>query len=213
MKKTALKMENKKSHWNNIYRTKASEEVSWYQPKPETSLEFISELKLKKNARIIDVGGGDSHLVDHLLEIGYKDITVLDISEEAINRTKSRMGKKAEKIKWIVADAAEFSTSEAYDLWHDRAAFHFLTQEDQIQNYLKNLERSLVPGGFVVLGTFSEKGPSKCSGIDIRQYSLHELSELFTADFETLKCQNVDHITPTGTVQNFSFCSFKREEN
>lgn len=206
-------MKNKRSHWNKIYKTKALTEVSWYQPKPETSLEFIAELKLKKNAAIIDVGGGDSFLTDHLLAEGFKNITVLDISEEALERAKSRLGKKAEKVKWIQADAADFSPSESYDLWHDRAAFHFLTEEKQIQNYLKTLKKAVKPGGYVVMGTFSEKGPSKCSGIDIRQYSLHELNELLLDDFETLKCRNVDHITPSGEVQNFSFCSFQHKKS
>src|SRR5690606_33602986 len=168
-------MEDRKLHWEKIYKTKDLTEVSWYQQKPETSLEFIAALKLKKDAKIIDIGGGDSLLADHLLAEGYRNITVLDISEEALKKAKARLGKKAEQINWVVADAAEFSPSEKYDLWHDRAALHFLTSEDQIKKYLKNLNDSLKRGGHAIIGAFSEKGPTKCSGIEIKQYSLHEL--------------------------------------
>ncbi len=204
-------MEDRKSHWEKIYSTKDLSEVSWYQPKPKTSLEYIAALNLKKNAKIIDVGGGDSFLADNLLEEGFENITVLDISEEALKKAKTRLGKKAENIKWIVANAAEFSPSEKYDLWHDRAALHFLTEEDQIKSYLENLNSSIKKGGHAIIGTFSEKGPTKCSGIKIKQYSLYDLSELLSEDFETLKCENIDHITPSEAVQNFTFCSFRKK--
>lgn len=204
-------MEDRKSHWEKIYKTKDLTEVSWYESKPKTSLEYIAALNLKKNAKIIDVGGGDSFLADHLLAEGYVNITVLDISEEALKKAKSRLGKKAEKIKWIVADVAEFTSSKKYDLWHDRAALHFLTGEDQIKRYLENLNSSLKKGGYAIIATFSEKGPTKCSGIEIKQYSLHELSELLSEDFEPLNCENIDHITPSEAVQNFTFCSFRKK--
>lgn len=203
-------MREKKIHWEDVYNKKDIEEVSWYQPKAETSMEYIQGLKLKKNASIIDIGGGDSFLAENLLAEGYTNISVLDISEAALDRARSRLGNKAEKITWIVADASEFFPSEKYDLWHDRATFHFLTKEDEIAKYVKILNNAVKKGGYVVMGTFSEKGPEKCSGIKIKQYSLHDLGEILIDNFEIMECKNVDHITPSGAVQNFSFCSFKK---
>lgn len=203
-------MEDKKGHWEKIYTTKKAGEVSWYQKIPETSLTLVSDFKLNKNARIIDVGGGDSSFVDHLLAEGFTNISILDISASALERAKERLGKKAEKVTWIEADVTEFNPPQKYDLWHDRAAFHFLTDPEQIENYLKNLTSAVKKGGYVVMGTFSEKGPEKCSGIVIKQYSLHEMSQLLQENFETLQCDNVDHITPTGAIQNFTFCSFRK---
>lgn len=203
-------MEGVKEHWEEIYSKKEAKELSWYQEKPETSLILISDFKLKKDAAIIDVGGGDSSLADHLLAEGFNDITVVDISASALDRAKNRLGRKAEKIKWIEADAANFDPPVKYDLWHDRAVFHFLTAPKQISKYLETLQGAVNKGGYVILGTFSEKGPKKCSGIKIKQYSLHELSELLKDHFETIQCDNVDHITPGGAVQNFTFCTFKK---
>lgn len=203
-------MKNIKEHWEKIYKTKQPEEVSWYQKKPRPSLDYINSLNLSKKAAIIDIGGGDSLLADLLLAEGYTNLSILDISEEAINRAKSRMGEKAEKVTWIIADAGDLKLKESYDLWHDRAAFHFLTEEARIKNYLKSLRSHLKKGGYVILGTFSEKGPEKCSGIKIKQYSLHEMADLFNGDFETIQCENIDHITPSESVQNFSFCTFKK---
>lgn len=203
-------MKDRKSHWEYIYKTKDLTEVSWYQPKPETSLEFISSLPVRKSAKIIDIGGGDSFLAEYLLEEGFKNITVLDISEEALNKAKNRLGENKKKIKWIVSDILDFSPAETFDVWHDRAAFHFLTSKEHIHSYISTLKKSVKKGGFIIMGTFSEKGPTKCSGIEIKQYSLHELADVFAEDFEILDCKNVDHITPSGNVQNFSFCSFKK---
>ncbi|MCM4160683.1 class I SAM-dependent methyltransferase [Antarcticibacterium flavum] len=203
-------MEETKEHWEKIYKTKDLKEVSWYQEKPRPSLNYIQSLELDKDAAIIDVGGGDSFLADHLLAEGYSNITVLDISEEAINRAKKRLGKKAGKITWITADAGDLKLKESYDLWHDRAAFHFLTAEEKIENYLKSMKAHVKKGGYVILGTFSEKGPEKCSGIKIKQYSLHEMADLFVEDFEIVDSENIDHITPTEAIQNFSFGIFKK---
>lgn len=203
---------NRKSHWENIYKTKELQEVSWYQPTPETSLSFIKEFQIPVTAKIIDVGGGDSFFVDHLLDLGYQDITVLDISEAAIKRAKERLGERAEKIKWIVADAASFQTGEQYDFWHDRAAFHFLTEEKEINNYLKAVKSGLAPGGVLVIGTFSEQGPKKCSGIEIKQYSEASMSTLFGMHLHKIKCISIDHSTPFNTIQSFLFCSFRNTE-
>ena len=204
-------MEDRKTHWENIYGTKKLTDVSWYQSKPEVSLNYIAELGLKKGAGIIDIGGGDSFLVDFLLAEGHTNITVLDISEKALERAKARLGEKALNVKWLVADVAGFRSQQKYDLWHDRAAFHFLTNEKDIGNYLKTLEDSINPGGYVILGTFSEKGPLKCSGIEIKQYSVKEMSKLLSPAFELMGCENPDHTTPTGSVQNFTFCRWRKK--
>ncbi|HRP61505.1 MAG TPA: class I SAM-dependent methyltransferase, partial [Vicingus sp.] len=166
-------MENfaRKKHWENIYETKPLSEVSWFQPTPETSLNFFKEYKIPTTAKIIDIGGGDSLLVDFLLDLGYQNITVLDISEAALNRAKKRLGNKANQVKWIVADVTTFEPAEKYDFWHDRAAFHFLTNEDEVKHYVETVRNSITPNGILVIGTFSEQGPKKCSGIDIKQYS------------------------------------------
>ncbi len=199
-----------KNHWENIYQTKELSEVSWFQPTPETSLSFFSEFKVPLTAKIIDIGGGDSFLVDHLLELGYQDITVLDISSSSLEKAKERLGNKAKKVKWIVANAANFNPSEQYDFWHDRAAFHFLTNQSEIANYLNTAQRNVKPNGILTIGTFSKDGPKKCSGIEIKQYSETTLQEVFNPFFEKISCSTVNHKTPFDTVQNFVFCSFKR---
>lgn len=201
---------NKKAHWDKIYQTKSLNEVSWFQPKPETSLNFFKEFKIAKEAKIIDIGGGDSLLVDHLLDLGYGDITVLDISANALERAKQRLGKRAAEVKWIEADAANFVPKEQYDFWHDRAAFHFLTSEQEIEQYLQTVQAAIRPSGVLVMGTFSEQGPSKCSGIDIKQYSEKTMTNLLTQFFDKIKCITVDHRTPFETIQQFIFCSFRK---
>lgn len=205
-------MEDLKTHWDTIYQTRKLTEVSWYQPKPEISLNYIAQLALNRDARIIDVGGGDSYLVDFLLAEGFTNITVLDISEKALERVKERLGENAERVTWIVADVSNFDLTEKYDLWHDRAAFHFLTVEEQIANYMATLQKSLAKGGYVILGTFSEKGPLKCSGITIKQYSIKDMEKLFSPEFIKIGCENLDHITPGGAVQNFTFCRLQKKQ-
>ncbi len=201
---------NRKSHWENIYQTKLLNEVSWFQPKPDTSLNFIHEFNVAKSAKIIDVGGGDSFLVDHLLDLGFEDLTVLDISEAAIERAKERLGSKSDRINWIVSDVLNFVPEEKYDFWHDRAAFHFLTDEQDVLHYLQTAHQSIHSSGVLVIGTFSEQGPIKCSGIPIKQYSEETLTALFETYFDKVGCLIVDHKTPFDTVQNFVFCSFRK---
>lgn len=201
---------DRKNHWENIYNTKELKDVSWFQVRPETSLDFFKQFNVSTTAKIIDIGGGDSLLVDHLLDLGYQDISVLDISESAIERAKIRLGQKANNVKWIVADAATFVPTEQYDFWHDRAAFHFLTEENEISNYLEIAQKSINPKGILVIGTFSEQGPKKCSGIEIKQYSETSMTDRLKIFFEKIKCITVDHITPFDTIQNFVFCSFKK---
>ncbi|MEI7526778.1 MAG: class I SAM-dependent methyltransferase [Mariniphaga sp.] len=201
---------DRKLHWENIYQTKQPDEVSWFQSTPSTSLDFVNFFNIPKTAKIIDIGGGDSLFVDHLLDLGYQNITVLDISDAALDRTKKRLGNSAVRVKWIVQDVATFSPTELYDFWHDRAAFHFLAQEQEIEHYVNAAQRGIKPAGILVIGTFSEQGAKKCSGIEIRQYSEETMSTRLGKFFEKVRCVTVDHKTPFDTVQNFIFCGFRR---
>ena len=204
-------MENfdRKKHWENIYENKPLTDVSWYQPTPQTSLDYFKDLNISMGAKIIDIGGGDSFLVDHLLDLGYDNITVLDISNAAVVRAKERLGSRAPKVTFIVSDISDFVPETTYDVWHDRAAFHFLTQKDEVTNYVEKTRKALKTGGNLIIGTFSESGPLKCSGIEITQYSEHRLSKAFDERFEKISCLTINHPTPFDTVQNFIFCSFR----
>ncbi|PTT20885.1 SAM-dependent methyltransferase, partial [Chryseobacterium sp. HMWF028] len=186
-----------KSHWENVYETKNPDQVSWTQKKPQTSLDFIRSSGLGKKASIIDIGGGDSNLVDFLLEEGYENITVLDISAKALEKAQKRLGETSCKVKWIATDITAFEPIETYDIWHDRAAFHFLTTPEQISKYIDIAEKNV--NNFLILGTFSKNGPTKCSGLDIQQYDEGSLSEKFEAGFKKVKCITEDHITPFET--------------
>ncbi|HEY0744805.1 MAG TPA: class I SAM-dependent methyltransferase [Chryseosolibacter sp.] len=199
-----------KNHWNNIYASKSSDEVSWTQEIPATSLQFLHSFNLRKDAAIIDVGGGESKFVDFLLAEGFTNITVLDISEQALNKAKARLGEKASGVNWVVSDITEYVPLQKFDVWHDRATFHFLTTKAQIEKYVLLAERSITSNGFMAIGTFSENGPKKCSGLDIKQYSESDLEAALTYYFRKLKCIHEDHITPFNTTQNFLFCSFKK---
>jgi ubiquinone/menaquinone biosynthesis C-methylase UbiE len=203
---------DRKIHWENIYQTKDMKDVSWYQSTPETSLEFFNQLNITTTAKIIDIGGGDSFLVDHLLDLGYKDISVLDLSKTSLERAKKRHGNKAKNVKWIIADATTFKPTEKYDFWHDRAAFHFLTDKKEISSYLKTAQENITPTGVMVIGTFSEKGPKKCSGVEVKQYSEKSMNDRLKIFFEKIKCITVNHTTPFDTIQNFVFCSFKKKQ-
>ena len=198
----------RKDHWENIYRDKSPEEVSWTQEIPKTSLDFIHSLELDKSAEIIDVGGGDSKLVDFLLEEGYTNITVLDISANALDKAKRRLGEKSKQVSWVVSDITQFKPQTTYDVWHDRATFHFLTNKEERQNYID--KATTYCSGFLSIGTFSENGPEKCSGLIIQQYNAPKLASLFKNGFDKIKCVHTDHITPFNSKQNFLFCSFKK---
>jgi 2-polyprenyl-3-methyl-5-hydroxy-6-metoxy-1,4-benzoquinol methylase len=202
---------NRKEHWENVFATKQETEVSWYQPSPKTSLDLITKLNISKDAKIIDVGGGDSYLVDALLELGFTNITLLDISAQAIERIKNRLGAKAKDVTFIVSDILDFNPTETYDLWHDRASFHFQTEEQQIQKYADVVAKAVAANGHIIIGTFSENGPKKCSGLDITQYNEVTMSAVFERNFQFLNSLTEDHTTPFNTIQNFIFCSFKKK--
>ncbi len=201
---------NSKDHWEKVYSSKKLDEVSWYQPTPETSLQFTAQLNIPKHARIIDIGGGDSLLADHLLSLGYENITVLDISAAAINRAKVRLGAAAARIKWMVSDITDFNTEDRYDFWHDRAAFHFLTTPEQVAAYLAVAQKHIAAGGKMVIGTFASNGPEKCSGLPVKQYSENTLANLLKKYFKKIRCITADHLTPFNTIQHFLFCSFQK---
>ena len=200
---------NLKDHWEHIYATKQPHEVSWTQEIPTSSLKLIEELNLSKDASIIDVGGGDSHLVDHLLKMGFTNLTVLDISAAAIDRAKERLQYDSNKVNWIVSDILDFQPNTTYTLWHDRASFHFQTTEESIERYLSILKSAA--NSYAIVGGFSTDGPKKCSALEIKQYNEEALQECMAiAELETRKTLRVDHTTPMGGSQNFLFGVFQK---
>jgi len=203
-------MDTTKKHWETVYETKNPDQVSWTQDVPKTSLAFIHSFGLPKTAKIIDIGGGDSKLADFLLDEGFENITVLDISAKALEKVKQRLGDKAGKVHWIVSDITTFQPDTTYDVWHDRATFHFLTTKKQVSKYMDIARKSVA--GFLTIGTFSDQGPKKCSGLDIKQYSEETLTAELQNGFEKIRCVTEDHVTPFDTKQNFLFCSFRRHK-
>ena len=201
-----------KSYWENIYTTKDTKKVGWFQPRPALALSLVEELVIPKDSTIIDIGGGDSYLVDFLLADDYRNVTVLDISAMAIEKAKLRLAEKSELSKWIVSDIREFEPNSQYDLWHDRAAFHFLTEEKDIRNYVETAKKGITENGLMIIGTFSDNGPNTCSGLPVTQYSLEKLQQTFSPYFETVRSFNIDHITPSGLSQNYSFCIFRKKK-
>ena len=200
-----------KAHWEKVYATKTPEEVSWTQVHPKSSLKLVQDATKSKESSIIDIGGGDSVLADCLLADGYTDITVLDISKHALDRAAKRLGEKASLVNWIESDIRDFTPSKTYDIWHDRAVFHFLTDAAEIQNYA-NLVAKFVKGDMII-ATFSTDGPKRCSGLDVHQYDIKSLCALFNSVFDLVESFTEDHITPFDTKQNFLFARFKRRQS
>lgn len=198
---------DRKSHWENIYQTKARDQVSWFREHLDTSLRMITNTGVGREAAIIDVGGGNSTLVDDLLENGYVDLSVLDISGKAIAGSKERLGRKAEDVIWIEADitSAELP-KDHYDVWHDRAVFHFLTDPDDRRKYVELVLRSLKPGGHIIVASFGLEGPEKCSGLDVVRYSPDSMHDEFGDAFRLVKSVGETHNTPFGTTQEFVYC-------
>ena len=203
-------MIDKSSFWNNVYSTKGETNVSWFQHNPEPSLEFIRIYAPDRSATIIDIGGGASRLVDHLWADGFRNLTVLDVSSEAITIARHRIGKHGDSIKWIVSDATTWHPDDIYDLWHDRAVFHFLTESDDQSAYIRNLKRALKIGGYLVIGTFALDGPEKCSGLPVMRHSSQTLQNLLGSEFELIDSRTHDHQTPFQSIQSFQYCVFKR---
>jgi SAM-dependent methyltransferase len=200
-------MSNARQHWDHVYETKAATEVSWYRAHLDTSLALIEQAAKARTSAIIDVGGGESTLVDDLVARGYADLTVLDISSTALDATRSRLGDKAEKLHWICGDATEVALPEArYDIWHDRSVFHFLTDPAQRAAYVRQVARSVRVGGHVIVGTFGPEGPLKCSGLDVVRYDADALHDQFGTRFELVRHLEEVHRTPMGREQQFVWC-------
>ena len=204
-------MDTQKNHWENVYKSKGPEQVSWFQPHLTKSLELITQSGVDKKARIIDIGGGTSTLADDLFAKGYSDLTVLDISAEALNQSKKRLGEKAGQMTFIETDILKAGLPKnGFDLWHDRAVFHFLTQRDERKAYLETLRQSLKPGGFVIIASFSLEGPPKCSGLDVMRYSPEILGRELGSDFALLNSCFERHKTPFNSFQDFVYCLYKK---
>ena len=201
---------NLKNHWENIYQNKNEDEVSWFQKTPDTSIEIINSIKIKKQSKIIDVGSGRSRLFKNLIELGYNNLTYLDISESAAKKSKIFLGEQSKNIEWIVEDVLNFEPKQNFDVWHDRAVFHFLTDQNQIKKYVDLVSRNISNNGYLIIGTFSEQGPLKCSGLDVSRYSESLIKTTFSESFTLLNSFKIDHSTPFNTTQNFLFSVLKK---
>ena len=199
---------SRKQHWETVYADKNPNEVSWTQENPISSLRLIFNTGLSKTAEIIDIGGGDSQLVDFLLNEGYVNLTVLDISSNAIGKARARLGKKSGKVNWLHRDMLDFVPIKKYDVWHDRAAFHFLTKPSDIKRYVEIVQKFVSKE--LIIACFSKKGPLRCSGLDITQYDIKSIKEQFKDNFELIEGFYRDHQTPFNTSQNFLFARFRR---
>lgn len=199
-----------KSHWEEVYQTKAPDAVSWFAPHLDTSLQLIKGAAIEKQAAIIDVGGGESTLVDDLLGHGYQNLSVLDISQTAIDVAKTRLADAGKSVQWFCADITNATLPESYfDVWHDRAVFHFLTEPNQRIAYVKQVLRSVKPGGHVIVATFGPEGPMKCSGLDVVRYDAEGLHQQFGKNFKLIESTTEIHHTPFGTDQQFLYCYCK----
>ena len=201
---------NRKDHWEQVYSEKESTEVSWYQQHPERSLDLIKATGLDVSAAIIDIGGGASKLADFILDTGYNNLSVLDISHAAIEHARFRLGDRAEKITWLKQDITEFTSEVTYDIWHDRAVFHFLTDADDQASYVRAMSRALKLGAKAIIATFDLNGPEKCSGLDVVRYSAETMSDVLGDAFQLIETSTEKHITPSGSSQNFVYCCFTR---
>lgn len=197
-------------HWENVYQTKHSTEVSWYEPHPKQSLDLILHVAGESRGRVLDVGGGQSFLVDRLLDAGFEHVAVLDISQTAINATKARLGDRASQVEWVVADITQRDSLGEFDVWHDRAVFHFITDPEDRRHYVELLKRSLPIGGYFVVGAFAKGGPVKCSGLPICQYDAATMQAELGPSFEAVECGEYLHSTPSGKPQEFFFGTYKR---
>ncbi|MBA3032184.1 MAG: class I SAM-dependent methyltransferase [Gammaproteobacteria bacterium] len=200
-----------KSHWDRIYSTKPAESVGWFQAHPQQSADLIRGTGISLSAPIIDVGGGASRLVDGLLTNGYSNLTVLDLSAAALAATKARLGTAGQAVQWLEADITSATLpAHAYELWHDRAVFHFLTSAEDRQAYVDAVLRAVKPGGHVIVATFAEDGPSQCSGLPVVRYSAGQLHAAFGAPFTLLQHEREAHRTPSGALQHFVYCHFRK---
>lgn len=208
---TAQTHDDVRTHWDGVYARKRADEVSWFQRAPTVSLAWIRSLDLPPEAPIVDVGGGASRLVDHLLGDGHDAITVLDISEEALATTRARLGADAGHVTWLVQDAASWRPARTYRVWHDRAVFHFLTDAERRQGYLNALTAGVAAAGSFIVATFAPDGPETCSGLPVQRYGADDLAALLGSEWRLVETAREDHTTPGGRVQPFTWCHFQRQ--
>lgn len=201
---------SRQAHWDHVYGTKDEKDVSWYQDRATPSLDLIALTGLSTNAEIIDIGGGASRLVDSLLLANFGRLTVLDLSGAALDAAKQRLGEKAVRVKWVVADVTTWEPPQTYDLWHDRAAFHFLTDQADRSAYAERLKTAVKPAGFAIIGTFAPDGPERCSGLPIVRHDAAALAAMLGHEFELIDARRHEHATPWGAVQQFQFATFRR---
>ena len=200
-------MDNKK-HWENIYQKKEIDGVSWYQKVPRESLQLIKKYSISNSDKIIDIGCGKSFLADNLLELNYTDISLVDISSNALKEVKDRLQNKS--LNFIETDILNFNSNDKYDIWHDRAVFHFITDSEGIKKYISLCNEYINKEGILIIGTFAEDGPLKCSGLEIKRYSVDQISNLFEENFELVESFKMLHKTPFDTEQSFSFCVLRK---
>jgi len=200
----------KQTYWNEVYATKGADKVSWFQPRAAMSMRLISAAGATENSAIIDIGGGSSVLIDQLLDADFSDVTVLDISERALIGSKDRLGARAAEVGWIVSDVLAWTPARAYDIWHDRAVFHFLTDARERNTYRATLLKGLRSGGALIFGTFAEDGPEKCSGLPVQRWSAEALAGELGPEFRLIESLREDHRTPSGAVQPFTWARFER---
>jgi len=203
-------MSGRQAHWENVYTTKDEHAVSWFQEKPDISLDLILATGVKATASIIDIGGGASRLVDTLVDEGFKAVTVLDLSEKALATSKARLGTRGANVQWVVADITIWEPTQTFDVWHDRAALHFLTDPKDRAAYAERVSRAVRSGGHVIIGTFAPDGPERCSGLPVVRHDAATLGKLLGHSFELIESRRHDHQTPAGATQRFQFSRFRR---
>ena len=199
-----------KSHWENIYSSKKEDGVSWFQEHPKTSIDLIEKYSTDKSISIIDIGSGRSKILKNLIENEYDDLTYLDISREACSKSKISLGNKQDLVEWHVVNVLDFNTEKNFSIWHDRAVFHFLISKEDVERYKQVALKNIVHGGYLILGTFSQNGPEKCSGLNVSRYSPELLKKIFNPEFKMIESFTIDHKTPFDTNQNFLFSIFKK---
>ena len=199
-----------KSHWENIYSSKNEDGVSWFQEYPKTSIDLIGKYSTDKSISIIDIGSGRSRILKNLIKNEYDNLTYLDISQEACSKSKISLGNKRDLVEWHVVNVLDFNTEKNFSIWHDRAVFHFLISKEDVEQYKQVALKNIVKGGYLILGTFSENGPEKCSGLNVFRHSPESLKKIFNPEFKMIKSFTIDHKTPFDTNQNFLFSIFKK---
>lgn len=201
----------RREHWETVYREKNEDEVSWFQGRASTSLALIARASSDRGARIVDVGGGASRLVDALVDDGYRNVAIVDVAAAALAKARERLGERADRVRWVVADLLAWTPDAIFDVWHDRAVFHFMTRPEERAAYLGAMRRALEPGGHAIIATFASNGPEKCSGLPVRRYEPDELAAELGPAFRLVESVREEHATPAGKTQAFQYSLFRRE--